>query len=159
MKLAEALLERGDLQKRVEQLRHRITSNARYQEGEAPAEDPVALLAEVGTVLASLERLVVAINLTNSATVLPASTALPAGGTMTEALARRDALRTRHAIVTAAADAASGQNSYRQLRSELRELSALPIAELRAEADQVARSLRELDIVIQSTNWEADLQS
>jgi N-acetylglucosamine kinase-like BadF-type ATPase len=153
MKLAEALLERGDLQKRVEQLRHRITSNARYQEGEAPAEDPAALLAEVGSVLAALEKLVVAINLTNSATVLST------GGTMTEALAHRDALRTRHAIVTAAADAASGQNSYRQLRSELRELSALPIAELRAEGDELARSLRELDIVIQSTNWEADLQS
>lgn len=153
MKLAEALIERGDLQKRVEQLRHRITSNARYQEGEEPAEDPVALLDEVGTVLAALERLVVAINLTNAATVLPD------GVTMTAALARRDALRTRHAIVSGAADAASGQSGYRQLRSELRELPALPIAQLRVEADELARTLRELDIVIQSTNWEADLRS
>ncbi len=153
MKLAEALIERGDLQKRVDQLRHRITSNARYQEGEEPSEDPGALLAEVGTVLGALERLVVAINLTNSATVLPD------GATMTAALARRDALRTRHAIVSAAADAASGNSGYRQLRSELRELPALPIAALRVEADELARALRELDVVIQSTNWEADLQS
>lgn len=153
IKLAEALIERGDLQKRVEQLRHRIVSNARYQEGEEPAEDPAALLDEVGTALAALEQLVVAINLTNSATLLAD------GATMTAALARRESLRARHAIVSAAADAASGQSGYRQLRSELRELPALPIAELRVEADELARTLRELDIAIQSTNWEADLQS
>ncbi|MBC8093936.1 MAG: hypothetical protein H7Y15_18765, partial [Pseudonocardia sp.] len=45
----------------------------------------------------------------------------------------------------------------RQLRSELRQLSALPVAELRTRADGVARDLRELDVRIQQANWEADL--
>jgi hypothetical protein len=39
MKLAEALALRADSVRRVEQLRRRIVDNARFQEGEAPAED------------------------------------------------------------------------------------------------------------------------
>jgi hypothetical protein len=43
------------------------------------------------------------------------------------------------------------------LRSELTFISALPVADLRAQADDVARRIRELDTDIQRTNWEADL--
>ena len=45
----------------------------------------------------------------------------------------------------------------RQLRSELKILSALPVAELRSEADDPARQLREIDARIQKSNWEFDL--
>ncbi|RKR76220.1 DIP1984 family protein [Frondihabitans australicus] len=154
MKLAEALINRADLQRRVEQLRARITANARYQEGEEPAEAASELLVEVTRILDGLEQLIVAINLTN------AQTRLDDGRTMTEALAQRDLLRTRHSILVAAADASAGVGDfggYRQLRSELRQVSALPTARIRAEADDVARRLRELDVLVQRANWEADL--
>jgi hypothetical protein len=153
MKLAEALAERSDASQRVERLRARVVGSARYQEGEVPAEDAAALLAEVGAVLDSLESLIRRINRTNAAVVMGAD------GTITDALARRDVLRLRHAVVTAAAEAASGrdQRAVRQLRSELTMLSALPVAELRAQADVLAREIRELDMRIQRTNWEADL--
>lgn len=36
-------------------------------------------------------------------------------------------------------------------------LPALPVAELRAQADDAAREIREIDVRIQRTNWEADL--
>ena len=82
-------------------------------------------------------------------------------GTLTDALARRDVLRMRHAAISAAADAAAGGGrrgpGCRQLRSELRTLAALPVADLRARADALARELRELDVLIQRHNWEADL--
>jgi hypothetical protein len=152
MKLAEALALRADAARRAEQLRARITANARYQEGEAPAEDAAALLVEAGEVLTELESLIRRINRTNSATAVE-------GGTLTDALARRDVLRLRHSVVTSAAGAAAGdsQHGYRQLRSELRMIPALPVAELRRQADDLARQLREVDTVIQRTNWEADL--
>ncbi|MDN5916477.1 MAG: DIP1984 family protein [Pseudonocardia sp.] len=76
---------------------------------------------------------------------------------MTDALALRDVLRLRHALLTAAADAAAGHGGYRQLRSELRQLSALPVAELRRRADGVARDVRELDARIQQANWTVAL--
>jgi hypothetical protein len=45
MKLAEALALRAEAARRIEQLRSRIVDNARYQEGEEPAEDASRLLA------------------------------------------------------------------------------------------------------------------
>jgi hypothetical protein len=45
----------------------------------------------------------------------------------------------------------------RQLRSELKMLSALPVGELRAQADVLAREIRETDVRIQRANWEIDL--
>jgi hypothetical protein len=152
MKLAEALALRADAARRAEQLRARITASARFQEGEAPAEDAGALLAEAGQVLGELESLIRRINRTNAATSVE-------GGTLTDALARRDVLRLRHGVVTSAANAAAGegQRGFRQLRSELKMIPALPVAELRGQADDLARQLREVDTEIQRTNWEADL--
>ncbi|MFF4406777.1 DIP1984 family protein [Streptomyces sp. NPDC002536] len=154
MKLAEALAERAEATRRVEQLRARVVGSARYQEGETPAEEASRLLAEAGEVLDTLETLIRRINRTNAAVQMGED------GTLTDALARRDVLRLRHAVVTAAADAAAGtgERGYgRQLRSELMMLSALPVAELRAQADVLAREIREIDTRIQRTNWEADL--
>lgn len=153
MKLAEGLAARADAARRVEQLRSRIAASARYQEGEAPAEDASALLAEAATVLTELEDMIRRINRTNAATQVEG------GGTLTDALARRDVLRLRHGILTSAANAAAGdgQRGLRQLRSELKMIPALPVAGLRAQADDLARQLREVDTLIQRTNWEADL--
>ncbi|MFB7663617.1 DIP1984 family protein [Kitasatospora sp. NPDC056138] len=154
MKLAEALALRADATRRVEQLRARAVGSARYQEGEEPAEDAAQLLAETGEVLDELESLIRRINRTN--TVAELST----GGTLTDALARRDVLRLRHAVISSAADAAAGRDQHgvvRQLRSELKMLSALPVAELRSQADVLAREIREVDIRIQQANWEVDL--
>lgn len=44
MKLATALAERHDLQRRLTELRQRLEQNARVQEGDTPAEEPAALL-------------------------------------------------------------------------------------------------------------------
>lgn len=102
MKLAEALAERADATRRVEQLRARVVSNARYQEGESPAEDATQLLADAGEALDTLESLIRRINRTNAAVDMGPD------GTLTDALARRDVLRLRHSVVTSAADAAAG---------------------------------------------------
>ncbi|MFK3835684.1 DIP1984 family protein [Microbacterium sp. NPDC087868] len=153
MKLAEALTARADLQRRIEQLRARITANARFQEGEEPSEDANALLVDAETDLARLRDLIRRINATN------ARLDLGTDGTMTDALATRDVLRLRHSLLTDAAASASGNTQFpRQMRSELRQISALPVAELRANADRVAQELRELDNRIQQANWTNDLE-
>jgi len=155
MKVAEALTLRADATRRVLQLKARVVANARFQEGEEPSEDASALLAEAGTALDELETLIRRINRTNAAAVIGPE------GTLTDALATRDTLRLRHSVVTSAADAAAGTGTQRgagrQLRSELKILSALPVAELRAQADELARRIREIDVRIQRANWEVDL--
>ena len=54
MKLAEALQERADLNRNIEQLRKRLNSNVLVQEGERTAEEPERLKRELD---ASVERL------------------------------------------------------------------------------------------------------
>nr|WP_237462797.1 DIP1984 family protein [Leucobacter chromiireducens] len=172
VKLAEALALRADTQKRIAQLRARIVANARYQEGEEPSEDAKALLAEAALAVGELEQLVRSINATNSAieVALPTAPTRSSGGrrreagateaktvTMTDALALRDSLRMRHAILVEAAEAAQGSGAYRQMRSELRELSALEVPTLRTQADALARELRELDARVQQANWAHEL--
>lgn len=154
MRLAEALTARADLQRRIEQLRARIVANARYQEGEEPAEDAAALIAEAEAAVSQLRDLVGRINATN------ARLDMGADGTMTDALATRDALRLQHSVLTDAAGAASGASDHypRQMRSELRQIAALPVAPLRSRADAVAVRLRELDNRIQHANWTHDLE-
>lgn len=154
MKLAEALIERAALQRQVDQLQARILQSARHQEGEEPAEDAAALLQEAQDVLSRLGALVLEINLTNAAAVLPDGT------TLTAALAERDELRRLHALIGSAADAAAGSNrdGYRQLRTELRWVPALPVGALRRQVDDLARRLRDLEARIQRANWEVDLQ-
>jgi hypothetical protein len=45
----------------------------------------------------------------------------------------------------------------RQLRSELKMLTVLSVAQLRSQADDLARQLRGLDVRIQQSNWAFDL--
>ncbi len=143
---------RADAQKRFEQLCARAQASARYQEGEEPAEDAAALLAEADAVLGELEGLIRRINRTNAATEVEPGT------TLTDAIATRDVLRLRRRLYAGVADAAGGRfSSVRQMRSELRYLSALSVPAMRAQADAVAKQLRELDNRIQQANWEVDL--
>ncbi|QYM76210.1 DIP1984 family protein [Leucobacter luti] len=172
MKLAEALALRADTQKRIAQLRVRIAANARFQEGDEPAENATTLLAEVELAVDELEQLVRGINATNSVIELELAPRPARGtggrrrevgaaggqtGTMTDALARRDTLRLRHAIIVESAAAAQDSGVYRQMRSELREISALSVGELHAQATSLAQELRELDSRIQQANWSHDL--
>ncbi|MEZ4622733.1 MAG: DIP1984 family protein [Caldilineaceae bacterium] len=150
MKLAEALILRADAQKRVEQLRQRLNSNALVQEGETPAEDPQALMAEFEEVADQLTWLVRQINATNGATLLQE------GITVADALAERDALKLKHSVYSGLAQAAAGQQ-MRYSRSEIRLQSTVIVTEIQAQADQLARRHRELDTQIQAANWLTDL--
>lgn len=153
MKLAEALALRSDAMTHVERLRRRAEACARYQEGEEPAESVADLLAQADRVLSRLEDLIGRINKTS------AMTAFDDEITLTEAIARRDVLRLRHSVLDSVADAAAGDGMrvFRRTRSELRDLAAVPVTELRTAADDMARQCRDLDVQIQRVNWQADL--
>lgn len=149
MKLAEALIERADLQTRLSQLDARLHNNAKVQEGETPAEDPNALLQELDRIAARLEQLITAINLTNSAVT-------DGGETLTALLARRDVLKSRVGALRNFLNAASSV-VIRGSRSEVVIRSTVDVAALRKEADARAMELRKLDTRIQALNWTADL--
>ena len=149
MKLAEALQERADLNKKIEELRRRIGNSALVQEGEEPAEDPHALLAELDGAAARLEKLMADINLTNARTRID-------GMTLTELIARKDALLLR---LSAYRDLVyiAGQSTNRARGTEIRVKAVLKAAELQKEADRMAGEARRLDNLLQETNWKTKL--
>jgi len=149
MKLAEALIQRADAQKRVEQLRNRLSRSAKVQEGEQPPEDPQELLAEIDTVITELTRLIQQINRTN------ASTNFDDNRTLTDALAERDTLMLRRGMLTTLINASQPQMRYG--RAEIKELPTVNVAEIQQQVDDVSRQYRELDTAIQQMNWTIDL--
>jgi hypothetical protein len=150
MKLAEALILRADCKKRLEQLKARVIRNAKVQEGDRPAEEPQALLAEAERVARELADLVKRINRTNSATAFGDRMSL------SDALAERDALGLRFRLYSELAQAAS-YSLERYSRSEIKYVSAVSVADAQKLADDLAREYRTLDARIQELNWQAEL--
>ncbi len=149
MKLAEALIQRADAQKRIAQLQQRLARSAKVQEGEQPPEDPQALLAEVDAAITELTRLMQQINRTNAATAFDETRSL------TDALAERDTLMTRRNVIAQVINAAQAQPRFG--RMEIKEYPTVNIAELQGQVDDISRQYRELDTAIQQLNWTVDL--
>ncbi|MCH5204140.1 MAG: DIP1984 family protein [Oscillospiraceae bacterium] len=149
MKLAEALNLRADIAKRIAQLGSRLQNNALVQEGEQPAENPKSLLTELNELIIQQEELIGKINLTNAKTVSE-------GKTLTEMIAHKDCVRDKISIMRAFLDAASRTVS-RGLRSEIKILSTVNVAELRKQVDALEKDFRETDVKIQSLNWSTEL--
>lgn len=149
MKLAEALQERADLNRRVEQLRARLSNNVVMQEGVKPVESPDALLNEMDALLNRLEALIVAINRTNMATVVD-------GAPLSDALARRDVLKMRINMLRDVVDEAS-RLAQRSRGDEIRQLPAVDVRALQRQVDDLSRDFRLLDNRVQAANWATEL--
>ena len=150
MKLAEALILRADCQKRMAQLNSRLLANTKVQEGDAPAETPRELIAELGRVSAELLDLIKRINRTNSATVYSEMR------TISDALAERDVLALQRTVYVEMARTASiTQDRYS--RSEVKYVSTINVAEIQKRADEFAKNYRDLDTRIQELNWKTEL--
>ena len=96
MKLAEALAERSDCQKRLDEIKDRLNGSARIQEGEQPAEDPAELLSEADRIYARLLELIRSINRTNSQTAFDSEHAI------SDVLAEREVMNIekKYAVLT-----------------------------------------------------------
>lgn len=150
MKLAEALQERADLNRKIEELGARLRNNCLTQEGEKPEEDPVALLTELDACVRRLEKLMAGINLANCATGID-------GRTLTELIAEKDSLNVKLSHYKNVIHTAS-QKTQRATRSEIRILSCVDVSDLQKQADAMARRLRELDNTLQQCNWTTDVE-
>ena len=153
MKLAEALQERKDLNVHIEQLRGRLTHNALVQEGEKPAEDPAALQSELDECIERLGRLIAAVNLTNCSTRVEYD-----GGTvtLTELIAKKDALTLMISVYRDLCDAAN-QTVRRARGTEIKIVPTVQVARLQKRLDAMSRALRELDNLLQASNWTTEL--
>ena len=149
MKLATALSERADLQRRISELGGRLNNNAKVQDGEKPSEDPMELLTELNKDFTRLEEFIARINHTNNETK-------SGDVTLTDLIAKRDCLKQKIGIMRSFLDKASEKVS-RYSKTEIRILSTVSVSDLQKEVDKLSKELRETDETIQGLNWTTDL--
>ena len=150
MKLAEALMERAQLREQMSRLSERLDRNSRVYEGEEPAEDPTRMLTELNTIVPRYEELVSAINTAN------ANTVASNGETLARLIARRDALIAKAGILNGLIDSATQNEGYRA-QNEPRRVPSVDVRSLRRESDGLSKEAREIDALIQATNWSTDI--
>src|SRR5690606_4942549 len=148
MKLAEALLLRADLMKKIEQLQNRIRPVLIVSDDKLPQEDPIKLLAQLRKAINDLEAIIIRINKTNNDTVVEGE------GILMEALAKRDSLKMLSEKLRNIRNAAQINNSG---DSNLK--ATIDIKKLQVEMDQTGRSFREIDSKIQEINWLTELKN
>ncbi len=149
MKLATALSERASLQVRLNELQIRLNANAKVQEGDVPAENPVELIAEKDRILDELENLVTRINLTNSKTEYD-------GVTITELISKRDRMKKDVNIMRSFLNNASSKID-RYSKTEILIKSTVDISEYQKKLDVISKELRQIDEKIQELNWTTEL--
>ena len=151
MKLANALAQRADLQRRIAQLGSRLMNNAKVQEGEQPAEEPKELLAELENLSSQLEELICRISLASTAA------RSETGESLTALLARRDCLKMKLGLYREFLQNASDVVP-RGLRTEIKIVSTVRVSRMQKQVDDMSRDLRLLEETIQSLNWTTELQ-
>ena len=151
MKLAEALLLRADMKKKLASLRERLTANAVVQEKEKPHEDPQKLIKEATGVLEQLESLALSINAANL------STSLPDGRTLAQVIARRDRLVQQHSLLQLLV-ASARKEPDRYSMKEIKWVATVDVARLQKQSDDLSRQIREINAIIQETNWRVEIE-
>ena len=149
MKLAEALILRSDLQKRIEQLRVRLNNNAKVQENDRPSENPEELLNELDNNINQLKILIKQINRTNCVTV-------SSGQTLADLIAERDTLTLKSNILRGFLNIA-GQKVNLYSTTEIKIMSTVDVPALQKELDQLSKKIRETDTELQQANWLTEL--
>ena len=147
MKLAEGLLLRADLLKKIEHLQNRIIPVLIVSDDKVPQEDPDKLLAQLRKAIGDLETLIIRINKTNN------NTQIEGEGSLMEALAKRDSLKMLSEKLRNIRYAAQVNNSG---NTNLK--TTIDIKKLQAEMDQTGRAFREIDSKIQELNWLTELK-
>lgn len=150
MKLAEALIERAELQKKNAQLFSRITSNTMVQEGDIPAEKPEELIAEYEQNMSQLLLLVKRINETNHVTPFEEH------GNVANAIAYRDNLKSRIGVYRAIYESATiKQERYSQ--KEVKFVRCIDAKQLQVTINQLSKEYRNMDTKLQCINWTVEL--
>jgi len=150
MKIAEALMVRADLQKRIAQIKNRLGDSLHVQEGEKPVEDVFALIEELNTDYQKLECLIQKINATNVSTLISEEK------TLSDVLVTRDILLQRRTTFASLIEKASVRVDRYSL-TEIKFLLTIDVSGLHKTADILAKQYRELDTKIQEMNWKIDL--
>ena len=149
MKIAEALILRADIQKKIAQLKIRLNNNAKVQENEKPTENPEFLLSELDNLISQLNELIIKINKTNTFSKID-------GISLVELIAKKDTLSQKASILREFIETASQKvNLYSS--TEIKIFSTVNVPDHQKQLDKLSKEIRETDTKLQQANWTIDL--
>ncbi len=149
MKIAEALILRADIQKRISQLKTRLNNNAKVQEHEEPTENPQLLLTELDSLISQLNDLIIKINKTNTLSKIE-------GISLVELIAKKDTLSQKAGILREFIEIAS-QKIDLYSSTEIKVFSTVNVPAQQKQLDKLSKEIRETDTKLQQANWTIDL--
>jgi ferritin-like metal-binding protein YciE len=150
MKIAEALINRADLQKKISQIKIRLSNNSKIQEGEKPTEEPKTLIQELDICLVQLEELIVSINKANINNIVEDKKSIM------DLIAAKEVLKLNISIKREFFNSAS-QLVQNYSKTEIKVYSTIDVVKVQKELDSLSQQLRKLEIKIQESNWKFDI--
>ena len=149
MRLAEALMERADMKKKILQLSERMITNAKVFEDEEPLEDPEKLMHELDRVIGRYESLISKINVAN------ATNRASNGEVIADLIARREAYLSKEKALKDMLGSLKPERSsyYCSTKDERRTKVVIDVPSIRKQTDDLAKRIRETDTLIQEANW------
>ncbi|WP_028330185.1 DIP1984 family protein [Brachyspira alvinipulli] len=150
MKLGEALIKRDEYIKRLENLKERAKNNVRVQENDEPDENAHYLIKDYIKTNNELHDITKKINIKNHESILDT------GISMAEALSIRDKLLRDMQIYKDILQEVYNKD-YRTSKNEIKMTTLVNVKDIQKEIDKLSKAYSEIDIMIQSANWNIEL--
>lgn len=155
MKLAEALIMRSAIMTDLSGLESRINKNLIVQEQQKAQENAEKLIKEYIVLQEKLTKLITSIQKANSINYIVDREDKPTNETLQDALVRRDGLTTLSEKLRGFAGEAVPNMRYSA--NEIKLESTVDSVRLLKNASDYAQEARELDMLIQKTNWLVEI--
>ncbi|WP_295153758.1 DIP1984 family protein [uncultured Brachyspira sp.] len=150
MKLGEALLKKDEYIKKIDNLKKRVKNNILINEDNENNEEPNDLIKEYIEVNNELSDLIMKINNKEH------SAKLEIGVSISEAINIRDKLSREMDIYKTILKEVNSK-SYREAKNENKMTVLINVKEIQNEFDKLSKAYNDIDIMIQSSNWNTDL--
>lgn len=153
MTLAEALIEKKELNNTIDSVFSALIDSVKIQEGDQVREDQDDLNARLTQTLTDIQKLTIAINRTNANTVIVFNDQTI---TLAIAIIQRDTLKRQMGFYNSIVERVT-HRSERYSRNEIKDIVTIDPSKYREQYNKLAKQFRQLDVLIQRTNWNTDL--
>lgn len=151
MKLGEALLKRDEYIKREDNLKKRLKSNVVLKDDNENNENPNDLIKEYIEVNNELSDLIIKISSKEH------NTKLAIGITIADAINIRDKLYREMEIYKTVLKELNSKD-YINAKNEVKMKVLVNVKDIQTEVDKLTKAYNDIDVMIQSTNWNVDLE-
>ena len=150
MKLGEAILKRDEYIKKQEELKKRVKSNVAVKDDNENNENPNDLIKEYIEINNELSDLIIKIDNKEH------ETKLHIGISISDAVRIRDKLYREMEIYKTVLKELNSKD-YRNAKNEVKMKVLVNVKDIQAEADKLSKAYSDIDVIIQSANWNVDL--